>query len=108
MRQLVLDTHAFLWLLEGNPKLPQAVRAAIVDTAELLHLPAIVLVELVDLISKGRSMITFQELDAALLADSRLRVAPLDQQTAALTAQLTVFADIHDRCIVAFTLLLVR
>jgi PIN domain nuclease of toxin-antitoxin system len=31
MKDLVLDTHVFLWLLEGNPKLPVTLRQAIED-----------------------------------------------------------------------------
>jgi PIN domain nuclease of toxin-antitoxin system len=36
--KLLLDTHAFLWLVEGNPKLGTSARAALADTNNELFL----------------------------------------------------------------------
>jgi PIN domain nuclease of toxin-antitoxin system len=69
MKSLVLDTHVFLWLLEGNPKLPGALRQAIDDPASDLYLPVLVVAEMVDLISKGRSPLSSSDLDLALHSD---------------------------------------
>jgi PIN domain nuclease of toxin-antitoxin system len=38
--KLLLDTHAFLWLVEGNPNLSAAARSALTDPANDLHLSA--------------------------------------------------------------------
>src|SRR5947209_8188883 len=36
--KLLLDTHTFLWLVEGSPNLSAAARAALVDPANELYL----------------------------------------------------------------------
>jgi PIN domain nuclease of toxin-antitoxin system len=36
--KLLLDTHAFLWLIEGNPNLSSAAQVALADPANELHL----------------------------------------------------------------------
>src|SRR5690349_16711496 len=38
--KLLLDTHAFLWLVEGSPSLSAAARTALADTANDLFLSA--------------------------------------------------------------------
>jgi PIN domain nuclease of toxin-antitoxin system len=38
--KLLLDTHTFLWLVEGSPSLSSAARAALADTANDLFLSA--------------------------------------------------------------------
>ena len=101
MKNLVLDTHAFLWLLEGNPKLPSTLRQAIEDAATDLYLSALVVAEMVDLISKGRSPLSISDLTMALHADSRLTVTPLNEEIALSGIKYVTLPDIHDRCIVA-------
>ncbi len=108
MTALVLDTHAFLWLLEGNPKLPDLVRQRIEDPAVALCLPALAVAELIDLISKGRSPLSLSDLRTALGADDRLSVVPMDERVAVLTERLVSLRDIHDRCIVATVLRLIE
>jgi len=105
---LVLDTHAFLWLLEGNPKLPPTVRQRIEDPTVDLCLPALAVAELVDLISKGRSPLDLAMLRAALDADDRLSVVPMDGEVALLTGRFVSLRDIHDRCMVATTVRLME
>jgi PIN domain nuclease of toxin-antitoxin system len=38
--RLLLDTHAFLWLVEGSPNLSAAAQAALADTANDVYLSA--------------------------------------------------------------------
>jgi PIN domain nuclease of toxin-antitoxin system len=52
---LVLDTHVVVWWLEGNSKLSSPVRASLENNDLDLHLPAIVVAEIVDLCIKGRT-----------------------------------------------------
>jgi len=40
MKRLLLDTHAFLWWLDDNPKLGKAAREAIADETSLVHVSA--------------------------------------------------------------------
>ena len=108
MKSLVLDTHTFLWLLEGNPKLPGSLRVLIEDPSTDLYLPALVVAELVDLICKGRSKLDLSDLDVAIKSDSRLIVLPMTDVIAMATGRFASLPDIHDRCIVATTAILLE
>jgi PIN domain nuclease of toxin-antitoxin system len=50
----VLDTCTFFWLADDQSKLSDLARSAILDTANTLHVPVIVLTELHRLTRKGR------------------------------------------------------
>lgn len=50
----VVDTHALLWYLEGNPKLGNAAKAVLSDPASELVLPLIALAEAVFTVEKAR------------------------------------------------------
>jgi len=108
MKNLVLDTHVFLWLLEGNPKLPGALREVIDDPTSDLYLPVLVVAEMVDLISKGRSPLSMSNLDIALHSDPRLSVVPMTEEIALSGVRFIALPDIHDRCIVATTAKLIE
>lgn len=108
MSNLVLDTHVFLWLLEGNPKLPVSLRHLINDPTNDLYLPALAVAELVDLIGKGRSPLNVRDLEAALQSDLRLTVIAMSEEIALRTARFIALLDIHDRCIVATTAKLIE
>ena len=41
MKRLLLDTHAFLWWLDDNPKLEQEAREALADNTSLVHVSAV-------------------------------------------------------------------
>jgi predicted nucleic acid-binding protein len=71
------------------------------DANSDLYLPAMVLAELVDLISKGKSPLTLAELEVALNSDARLAVLPLTGEIALSGVRFAALPDIHDRCIVA-------
>lgn len=51
----VLDTHALIWYLEGNPRLGQAARDVIDDADSELVLPIIALAEAVFIVEHGRT-----------------------------------------------------
>ncbi|MET0097084.1 type II toxin-antitoxin system VapC family toxin, partial [Limnospira platensis] len=44
--RLLLDTHIFIWLIDGNPKLSQTARQAIEDESNTLHLSIVSLWEI--------------------------------------------------------------
>ncbi len=44
--KLLLDTHAFLWLIDGNPKLGSRASAAINDMQNVLYLSVVSIWEL--------------------------------------------------------------
>lgn len=53
----VIDTHALVWFLEGNPRLGAAAKLAMSDPGSVLHLPVIALAEACWVIEKKRCAI---------------------------------------------------
>ena len=54
MKRLLLDTHAFLWWLDDNPKLEQEAREAIADNTSLVHVSAVTIWEIAIKAQLGR------------------------------------------------------
>ncbi|MCH8506075.1 MAG: type II toxin-antitoxin system VapC family toxin [Ectothiorhodospiraceae bacterium] len=52
--RLLLDTHIFIWLIDGNPKLSQTARQAIEDESNTLHLSIVSLWEITIKASLGK------------------------------------------------------
>ncbi|MDT9185597.1 MULTISPECIES: type II toxin-antitoxin system VapC family toxin [Limnospira] len=52
--RLLLDTHIFIWLIDGNPKLSQTARQAIEDESNTLHLSIVSLWEITIKTSLGK------------------------------------------------------
>ena len=68
-----------------------------------MHLPAIVVAEIVDLCIKGRTGLKLAPVLAVLRDDERFVMHDLTAEIAMGTAKYAVLPDIHDRCIVATT-----
>lgn len=101
----VLDTHALIWFLQGDPRLGPGAKAVISDPNCVLVIPAIVLAEAIWLVERGRTNIPSPKtLLEAVDADSRFRYAPLDRNILELTISLLAITEMHDRQIVATTL----
>ena len=63
--KLLLDTHTFLWLVEGNPNLTAAARAGLADPANELFLSIASIWELAIKISSPKPQLTLTDpLDA--------------------------------------------
>ena len=103
--EYVLDAHALVLFLEGNPRLGSNARAAMQDSASALYLPVIALAEACWVIERGRTSIPSV---AAFLtdidADPRIVLVPLDRAILDLSLSLTPIAEMHDRQIVATAL----
>lgn len=52
--RLLLDTHIFIWLIDGNPKLSQTARQAIEDESNTLYLSIVSLWEITIKTSLGK------------------------------------------------------
>jgi PIN domain nuclease of toxin-antitoxin system len=105
---LVLDTHATIWYLEASPRLSARALAAIqtaLTAAEPIHVSTLTIVELTDLVEKGRFPVAF--LDRLLVELRRqapeLVVTPMDLATAEVVRTIsgTVIRDMPDRIIAA-------
>jgi PIN domain nuclease of toxin-antitoxin system len=102
----VLDTHALVWFLVGSPKLGANARAILEDPGASLCLPLIALAEACWMVEKGRTptIPSVSALLAAVDADQRLALAPLDRAILDLSLTLTAVPEMHDRLIVATAL----
>lgn len=103
----VVDTHALVWFLEGNPRLGTNAKGVLEDSNAELIVPLIVLAEACWMIEHGKSSIsTIADLLASVDADPRVVVVPLDRVVLNRTLTLTAIEEMHDRQIVATALLL--
>ena len=101
----ILDTHALIWYLEGNPRLGNAAKAVMDDLASNLIFPIIGLAEAIDIVDKGRTNISsIKILLNRINRDNRIQIYPL---TLAILKQSLVAGtvpEMHDRLIVSTAL----
>ena len=101
----VLDTHALIWYLEGNPRLGTAAKIAMDDVASEMVLPAIALAEALYIVDKGRTSITSaSDLLTDVTADARIEVFPLTLEVLRQSLAATRIPEMHDRLIAATAL----
>lgn len=90
----VLDTHALIWYLEGNPRLGQDAKAAMDDAHSELILPIIALAEAAFIVERGRTSIPdVQSLLRAVAADPRIEIYPLNWEVFHHTLAATAVRD---------------
>jgi PIN domain nuclease of toxin-antitoxin system len=102
----VLDAHTLIWFLVGHPKLGSNARAVLETPNSDLYLPLIALAEACWLVEKGRAptIASVAHLLAAVDADRRVTLVPLDRPILDLSLSLTSFSEMHDRQIAATVL----
>ncbi|MCL4264397.1 MAG: PIN domain-containing protein [Anaerolineae bacterium] len=102
--KLILDTHALVWYLEGNPKLGAQAKIRMGVADSLMVLPLIALAEAAFLIERGRIGIpTIKELLTDVHNDKRIEIFPLtwDVFERSLTPEGLQIPELHDRFIVS-------
>jgi PIN domain nuclease of toxin-antitoxin system len=98
----VLDTHAIVWYLEGNPKLGSAAKHLLDSTGDELAIPIIALAEAAFIVSQGKTSIpSAAHLLATLKADQRVQIIPLSYTIFEISQSLTGIPEMHDAFIVA-------
>jgi PIN domain nuclease of toxin-antitoxin system len=109
---LLLDTHVWLWMLEGNPRIGAAARKAIsaASVSNSLRISAISIFEVALLIRKNRIVLSGTDSAAwmeSALSIQGLSVIPVDARIALRSQQLEsdFQPDPADRFIVATSLL---
>jgi PIN domain nuclease of toxin-antitoxin system len=103
----VVDTHALIWFLEGNSRLGENARAILTNADSQLILPAIAFAEAAWIVERGRTTIpSVEALLNAIAGDLRISVYPLDQAVVECGTVLSAVNEMHDRQIVATTLVL--
>ena len=99
----ILDTHVLVWFLEGSSKLSATCRNILLTADVNLFVPAMAILEAIDLVRKRRTTLDLSSFEAVLAAEKRIQVVPIDQSIEMMTARFPDLADIHDRCIVGVT-----
>jgi len=98
----VADTHALVWFLERNPRLPEQIRSVLRSAEAAIVIPTICLAELVHLSRRGRIRANLPRLREELLTVGNCRIYPLDD---AVVELLPEGLDIHDAIVVATAIL---
>jgi PIN domain nuclease of toxin-antitoxin system len=105
--QYIVDTHALIWFLEGNPRLGIAAKQILENSESKLVLPAIALAEAAFIIERGKTSIpSVNDLHTAVNGDPRIVVYPLDRAIIEITNTLLSINEMHDRQIVATAIIL--
>ncbi|MCZ7669540.1 MAG: PIN domain-containing protein [Chloroflexi bacterium] len=102
--KFILDTHALVWYLEGNPKLGQQAKIIMGAADSLMVLPLIAVAEVTFLIERGRIGIpSVSDLFKDIFEDNRIEILPLtwDIFERSLTAEGLRIPELHDRFIVS-------
>lgn len=103
----VVDTHALIWFLEGNQRLGANAKTILSDINSKLIFPAIVLAEAAWIVERGRTSIpSVTDLFAAVDADPRVYIYPVDEIVIKQSVSLSAITEMHDRQIVATTIIL--
>lgn len=100
----IADTHSFLWYLAASPKLSQKAGSVFesCDRGEgIIVVPAIVLLECVDILDKKKVLLQFEEIIAKLTQASNFIIAEINWSVILETSRVKEPFDIHDRVIVA-------
>jgi PIN domain nuclease of toxin-antitoxin system len=103
----VVDTHALVWFLEGNPRLGSNAKALLEDPTSVLIVPIIAVAEACWVIEHGRTSIpSVSDFLKAVDADPRVTVVALDRAIFTKTLTLQAIGEMHDRQIIATALFL--
>jgi len=103
----VVDTHALIWFLEGNPRLGTSAKTILANPDSQLILPAIALAEAVWIVDRARTSIpSVTDLFDAVNSDPRIVIYPIDKAVIEQSISLSAVTEMHDRLIVATTLVL--
>lgn len=100
----VTDTHSFLWYLIDSPELSRKARA-IFDSCDqgkaTIILPAIVLLECIDVFDKKKIDLKFGDLIPKILQASNFIFAEINWSLILEVNKIKGLKDLHDRIIVA-------
>jgi PIN domain nuclease of toxin-antitoxin system len=103
----VVDTHALIWFLEGNPRLETSAKNILANPDSQLILPAIALAEAVWIVDRAKTSIpSVTDLFDAINSDPRIVVYPIDKAVIEQSISLSAITEMHDRLIVATGLVL--
>jgi PIN domain nuclease of toxin-antitoxin system len=102
----VIDAHPLIWYFAKNPRLGTEARRVLNDLESTLLIPATVLAEVFWIVESRDVGLSPGDIIAALDSDPRLQIVPLDRQVIERSNSLTTIKEMHDRQIVATTILI--
>ena len=103
----IVDAHALIWYIEGNPKLGKQAKIAFDDSKSVLILPIIALAETIDIVQKGRTKIPdVTILLSRIFSDLRIEIEPLTIEILQESLNNLAVPEIHDRLVTSTALLL--
>ena len=100
----IADTHTFLWYLSDSPKLSQKARAIFdaCDRGEVnIIIPAIVLLESIDVIDKKKIRLNFDEIILKIFQANNFLFSEIDWSLILKVNKIKGLKDLHDRVLVA-------
>ena len=98
--RLLLDSHAFVWFIDGNPRISRPARAAIEENAEVVWVSYASIWELT--IKQAVSRMTLPEAPEAMATNAGMQLLPIELRHIRLTAALEhLHGDPFDRMLVA-------
>jgi PIN domain nuclease of toxin-antitoxin system len=107
-KDITLDTHVLLWYVDEllkrrlSPLALRAIREA--EKEGIIYIPAIVLMEMLHLVERKRSSISFDRLMMSIEESSNYRIVPIDGTLLKAAIPLKGL-EIHDRLILATAML---
>jgi len=102
----IIDTHALIWYLEGNPRLGSKAKSIMEDDANEFVIPIIALAEAVFIVELGKTTIpSVSDLLSDIDGSPNIKIYPLDRDILNKTLLITDL-EMHDRQIVATALYL--
>ncbi|OGK11712.1 hypothetical protein A2954_05325 [Candidatus Roizmanbacteria bacterium RIFCSPLOWO2_01_FULL_37_12] len=100
----VVDTHTFLWYLTDSLLLSRKARA-LFDLADkgkaIIVIPAIVILEAIDILDKKKIRFDFETLIAKIQVSNNFIFSDLNWSLIIEVNKLKGFKDLHDRVIIA-------
>lgn len=102
MIRFIVDTHALIWYLTGDPRLGKAAKTVFDDPNSFLIIPLIALAEAAFIVEKKKCKVP----DVATLlnrvnGDLRFKIEGFDFDIFRTSLTLTAIPEMHDRYIVA-------
>jgi PIN domain nuclease of toxin-antitoxin system len=103
----VVDTHAVVWFVEGNPRLGGRAAEVLRDPNSDLVMSAVALGEACWMVEHGKTKIpSLEKCLSAIDSERRLTIFPLTAEIVRISATLPSHIEMHDRQIVATAMLL--
>jgi PIN domain nuclease of toxin-antitoxin system len=100
----VTDTHSFLWYLTNSPKLSRKARAIFNSCDQgkaIIIIPAIVLLECIDIFDKKKINLDFGDIVSKILQANNFIFSEINWSLILEANKLKGLRDLHDRVIIA-------